>query len=278
MTEMFLYLLKLIYNLYFLRFDHKSHESSDMENRKRNRRKSSNRRKQGFQNLILDAEVHGDNGEEQEWYLGSPDVRLTKVFSVVLVLHIIAIGGILAFKMFDGRSKGQAIAKAASLPSQSVGEQRELAGKVGVVPIQPVKFELANPMDYQVIAGDTLSGIAAKLGVGMDALQLANNINAPDEIFEGMILQVPIPKLVYPAAVSNYDQLPDHPTEVLATQADYMKEAVVESGEVYEVRRGDTAWGIANKFGVDAKQLLRLNGIQHGKDLQAGRMLAIPTR
>ncbi|MCB1091247.1 MAG: hypothetical protein KDL87_06935, partial [Verrucomicrobiae bacterium] len=42
--------------------------------------------------------------EEQDWYLDTPDVRLTRVFTVVLILHIVAVGGILAFKMVEKAS------------------------------------------------------------------------------------------------------------------------------------------------------------------------------
>ena len=56
-----------------------------------------------------------------------------------------------------------------------------------------------------------------------------------------------------------------------------MKESI-ESGNIYQVRSGDTAWGIANKFNVDYKQLLRLNGIDRAEKLQTGRILSIPNR
>jgi len=47
------------------------------------------------------------------------------------------------------------------------------------------------PRTYTVQAGDNLAGIAAKLGVTIQALQQANNINNPDQIYTGQILKIP---------------------------------------------------------------------------------------
>lgn len=47
------------------------------------------------------------------------------------------------------------------------------------------------PETYVVQQGDTLSGIAQKLGVSQQALQDANGIENPDQIQEGQVLKVP---------------------------------------------------------------------------------------
>jgi LysM repeat protein len=44
---------------------------------------------------------------------------------------------------------------------------------------------------YTVQAGDNLAGIAAKFGVTVQALQQANNISNPDQIFSGQTLKIP---------------------------------------------------------------------------------------
>lgn len=247
-----------------------------MENRKRNRRKT-NKTGSGIQDLITTVKDPKDI-DEQDWYLDSQDVRLTKIFSVVLALHIIAIGGILAFKMFDRNNQTAAIAQASSRPNQTETTQRVLAGRVDADPI-PVSLNVIEPVpqpQYQVIPGDTLIGIANKLGVSVRALQVENNINSVDGIFEGMILRVPESKTFRPIPMTDHSKLPEHPTRIVS-QGDYMKETS-ESGQVYRVQIGDTAWGIAEKFNVDYKQLLRLNNIDRAEELQVGRMLSVPAR
>jgi LysM repeat protein len=49
------------------------------------------------------------------------------------------------------------------------------------------------PARYVVKPGDNLSGIADQLGVTMGALQEANGIENPDNIFAGQVLVVPTP-------------------------------------------------------------------------------------
>jgi LysM repeat protein len=44
---------------------------------------------------------------------------------------------------------------------------------------------------YTVQAGDNLAGIAAKFGVTIQALQQANNLSNPDQIYSGQILKIP---------------------------------------------------------------------------------------
>jgi LysM repeat protein len=44
---------------------------------------------------------------------------------------------------------------------------------------------------YTVQAGDNLAGIAAKFGVTIQALQQANNLSNPDQIYTGQILKIP---------------------------------------------------------------------------------------
>jgi len=49
--------------------------------------------------------------EESGWYLDVPDIRLTKIFTIVFILHAIAIGGIIAFKMLDVEKQPSVVGK-----------------------------------------------------------------------------------------------------------------------------------------------------------------------
>ena len=47
---------------------------------------------------------------------------------------------------------------------------------------------------YVVREGDSLSSIAARFGVSVEALQQANNLSNPDSIFVGQELTIPAPE------------------------------------------------------------------------------------
>ena len=64
------------------------------------------------------------------------------------------------------------------------------------------------------------------------------------------------------------------PEEQLPT----LKNVDPDEVDLYEVAPGDTVWGIALKFRVDQKELLRLNGIERPELLQVGQTIYIPSR
>ena len=58
----------------------------------------------------------------------------------------------------------------------------------------PEMTDEERPARYTVKEGDSLSDIADELGISMEALQEANGIEDPDNIFAGQVLVVPTPE------------------------------------------------------------------------------------
>lgn len=94
---------------------------------------------------------------------------------------------------------------------------------------------------YQVKKGDTLWGLARKLGVDMEVLAAMNYLTPGDVIYAGQHLRLP-----------------------------------VEPDKTYQVRPGDTLWQIARQYEVDVKTLMAANRITRPETLQPGRILTIP--
>ena len=106
------------------------------------------------------------------------------------------------------------------------------------------------PPSYRVRWGDTLSGIAARYGVGLDYLARYNGIQ-PDAWLR----------------VGERIFLPHAAAPVLASQP------VPPS---YRVRWGDTLSGIAARYGVGLDYLARYNGIQPDAWLRVGERIRLP--
>lgn len=107
----------------------------------------------------------------------------------------------------------------------------------------------ALPRTYAVRPGDTLSAIAARLGVALPALEAANGLGPATILRIGERLTVPgaSPTAAAPSAAA----------------------------VVYRVRAGDTLSAIAGRFGVPLSQLYRLNGLGPNSILRIGEHLRI---
>lgn len=104
------------------------------------------------------------------------------------------------------------------------------------------------PVRYTVKRGDTLWGIAKKFGVTVSAVVSANNIRNPNLIYVGEVFIIP-----------------------------HMTSAESSGYTLYTVRRGDTLWGIAKKFGTSINRIAELNGIENPDLIYAGEVFKIPT-
>lgn len=103
---------------------------------------------------------------------------------------------------------------------------------------------------YTVKTGDTLSGIAARLGVAAADLARANGISDANRIYAGQSLQLP-------GAAAMPTAAPTATTYVVAT--------------------GDTLTGLARRFGVSVAALAQASGIDRRGILRVGTRLTVPT-
>lgn len=98
---------------------------------------------------------------------------------------------------------------------------------------------------YKVMKGDTLYGIANKLDTTVDELKKVNNLTS-NQLSIGQILKVPV------------------------------KEIDLGDTELYQVKAGDTLYGIANKYGITLKELKAINNLTND-NLAVGQLLNVPS-
>jgi LysM repeat protein len=113
---------------------------------------------------------------------------------------------------------------------------------------------------YAVQPGDTLTRIAQRNGVTVQALMSANGIYNPNHIYVGQRLSIP--------GSSGSTSSDNSPTS-LAPQA------VAASGGTYTVRAGDSLEKIARWFGTTAGALAQLNGIVNPSTIYPGQVLRL---
>jgi len=128
---------------------------------------------------------------------------------------------------------------------------RIYAGQRLVIPVAgPSSPSTSADSSYVVQYGDTLSGIAYRFGVTVDALVQANGLVNPNWIYAGQ-------RLTVPGAAS--------PAPAPAPTTTY-----------YTVQKGDTLAKIAVRFDVRIWDIVTLNNIANPNLIYAGQRLAVP--
>lgn len=115
---------------------------------------------------------------------------------------------------------------------------------------------------YTVKAGDTLSGIAARNGVGLSTILKANGLSLSSTIFPGQKI-----KLSGSAASSS--------SSSGASSSGSTKSSNSTSASTYSVKAGDTLSGIAARNGVGLSTILKANGLSSSSIIYPGQKLRL---
>jgi LysM repeat protein len=197
-----------------------------------------------------------------EEYEEEPNMRLSSAFVVVLLLHVVAVGGIYAFNSIKARR-----ASAADGPPLSQGAVAQPPITPAASSAEPLADE--NARVHQVQPGDTLEKIASEHRTTVAALEEANNLQNVAMLRIGQELRIPDPPPRHDSAPAPKNTAPADDGKKTVTHA---------SGETYTVVKGDNPVAIARKFAVKYSDLLDLNRIDDPRKLQIGQILKIPEK
>ena len=252
----------------------------------------TNRRLVSRKRLHARAASSRDEIEEYESE-SEPSMKLSQAFVVVLILHVVAVGGIYGFNKLKETTAKPVAKKEAAAPAALTEKAPEpvAESKVETPAAKPV--EVAG-QTYTVVAGDTLKKIASKFNTSIEALEKANNLTSTSIIRTGQMLvvgkaaaapiaaspakteAVPLAKAT-PSVVAK--PAPVQPAAAKAAQVEtkeVAKEAPTAAGESYVVAKGDNPYSIAKKFKVTQDALMKANNIDDPRKLKIGQKLVIP--
>ncbi len=108
---------------------------------------------------------------------------------------------------------------------------------------------------HRVRRGQTLSAIAKRYGTSVQAISRANNINRRHLIVAGQLLKIPLRGSSY---------RPSH-----------RQRPVVKNATRHVVRRGDSLWIIAKRYGTTTTEIQKLNHLK-STNLVIGQVLKLP--
>ena len=161
---------------------------------KNNRQTDSKSEKQSWIDVFARTQRSKSTGEEG-WKKDVPNIKLSRAFIVVLILHVVAVGGILAFEMFkSNESNVTASLKSESsngAVEESVGEREKPESHKSTERLSTNEgFE-----KYIVQKGDSIRAIADSYKVSRTEILETNLIDEAHPLVSGRILRIPKPKM-----------------------------------------------------------------------------------
>jgi membrane-bound lytic murein transglycosylase D len=139
-----------------------------------------------------------------------------------------------------------------------IGTADIVLSKLDEIPVYKTR-PAVSVASHRVRRGETLDGIAQKYGSNTKSIMLANNIRRPTHLRAGRVIRVPLTEcLPQPSRASG------------VVQASGTNRDSVE----HVVRRGDSLWNIAKRYGTTTEEIQRLNKMISSK-LAVGQILKI---
>ncbi|MDY0910005.1 LysM peptidoglycan-binding domain-containing protein [Microbacterium sp. CFBP9034] len=142
-----------------------------------------------------------------------------------------------------------------------------VGGSAAAAPSTPAKAAAPASASYVVTAGDTISAIASRHGVSIQAVLAANQLGWSSIIYPGQKLAIPGKVLAsVPASSPAPAPAPAAPAPAPAPAG------------AYEVKAGDTISTIASRHGVSIQAVLGANGLGWSSIIYPGQKLTIPAK
>jgi LysM repeat protein len=238
-----------------------------------------------------------------------PTTKLSSAFIVVLILHIVAVGGIFAFKGIKAHRLSRevpvasAVSAAAVAPRPSAGDTA--TGSHAAVAAEVTPITLPQKI-YRAHGGEALAKVAAQQGVSLTELAQHNGLNPATVLKPNQSVVIPSPKTAKPASQATPNKTAiaasatpapvsqaqrreafltanQQDTQLLKTTAQKPAAAATpasakQGAKTYTVAKNDTVTSIAKRHGVSTESLMKLNKIEDPKKLQLNQTLQIPAK
>ena len=178
-----------------------------------------------------------------------PNMRLSRALLVMLLLHVVAVGGILAFSLIKEHGRSHAVTSPTSNAVEaedSDAQPTRVESRDGNRPAADPAGTLVNAHPAQ--GSEPITRVANEPAANNPANDAAQRVAGGTS----------------PA------------TTPVSANGDKGAHLPPDSGKTYVVKKGDSLYTIADHFKVEVPALLKLNGIDDPKKLKLGQTLKIP--
>jgi LysM repeat protein len=221
---------------------------------------------------VVRASARAMRGGEDDYYEAEPNMKLSHAFMVVLILHIVAVGGIYAFNQIKVNKNANLLGNISSKISQATGgavpavaaaSSTVASAAANATPFAPATPELRRmPGD----ADEPLPMVGSSSPAAADPAPVVKTQPAAPAAPAPLVTQTA------PAKAAATKPATAVKPAVTTTKA----EPAVASSATYKVAKGDNPYKIAKKLGVTPQELLKANNIDDPTKLQIGQVLKVP--
>lgn len=191
---------------------------------------------------VVRASARSARGHDDDFYETEPNMKLSHAFMVVLILHVVAVGGIYAFNQINARKSNSLLSNISERIAQATGTASAAAPAAApAVPAAPVRQPGDADEPLPLVTSDSVPTATAAAPAAPVVVMTATKSPAAPAVARK---EAPVPAAAAP--------------------------------DSYKVAKGDNPYNIAKKFGISYQELLALNAIDDPTKLQIGQELKIP--
>jgi LysM repeat protein len=135
---------------------------------------------------------------EEDWQTDVPNIRLSRAFVIVLLMHLVVGGALIAFTLMNpGDANAQAKATPKRPAAKVAGVDKQTEGVPGKTETRPsakvASNDRADDMRRHIVhSGDSVSKIARQYGVSSDEIHAVNRIDELYQLYQGRVLKIPV--------------------------------------------------------------------------------------
>jgi LysM repeat protein len=166
----------------------------------------------------------------------------------------------------DGDAEADAVSKSEDETTVDEEPAVDASDEVASQQVKDVSSPQNDPTSttYAVAPGDTLFSIASRNGLTWEELAAFNQLDEDSYLQIGQTLMIPFHEAAQPTPATLTVIKPTAPD----TPPAY-------SPRTYTIRPGDTIMGVALRFGLDWRELLRINGLRESSILSLGQTIRL---
>jgi LysM repeat protein len=156
--------------------------------------------------------------EEAEWNQHEPNTGMARMFFVMLLIHVVVIGGIIVYDWLNGEEAAQTSATIVSSTTASTQPSALPPPSVNAADLA-AQIPIEDCATYEWRSGDSISSVAKKLGVTEDVLIKMNMLDKGTQLEANSIIRYPKQPVVKAVGVGVAGANGDLPVAVPAVPA-----------------------------------------------------------